>query len=120
MARITVEDCLDRLPNRFSLVLATAERAKQLLRDGNPLVENEDRNKEVVVALREIAAGRINVDDSSVDSHDQYLPLRAKDLEQEDSEDELPPEADDELPPEADDELPLEAGEETQGSPPEA
>ena len=53
MARITVEDCLDRIPNRFELVLGAAKRAKQLLRRA-PLVESD--NKEVVTALREIAA----------------------------------------------------------------
>lgn len=108
MARITVEDCLDRLPNRFSLVLATAERAKQLLRDGNALVDNDDRNKEVVVALREIAAGRISVDDSGVATHDQWMPVRASD-DQDIADEELPPEADTALPPEADDDLPPEA-----------
>lgn len=106
MARITVEDCLEQLPNRFSLVLATAERAKQLMRDAQPLVDNDDGNKEVVMALREIAAGRISVDDSEVRNHDEWVPRRA---EAGIAVDELPPEADDVLPPEADDELPPEA-----------
>jgi DNA-directed RNA polymerase subunit omega len=56
MARITVEDCLERIPNRFELVLGAARRAKQLLKGARPLVESE--NKEVVTALREIAAGK--------------------------------------------------------------
>jgi DNA-directed RNA polymerase subunit omega len=55
MARITVEDCLDNIPNRFELVLSGARRAKQLLKGARPLVESD--NKEVVTALREIAAG---------------------------------------------------------------
>ena len=54
MARITVEDCLERIPNRFELVLGAAKRAKQLLKGARPLVETD--NKEVVTALREIAA----------------------------------------------------------------
>lgn len=59
MARITVEDCLDNIPNRFELVLAGARRAKQLLKGGRPLVESD--NKEVVTALREIAARKVSL-----------------------------------------------------------
>lgn len=59
MARITVEDCLEVIPNRFELVLAAARRAKQLLKGARPLVESD--NKEVVTALREIAAGKVTV-----------------------------------------------------------
>jgi DNA-directed RNA polymerase subunit omega len=57
MARITVEDCLARIPNRFELVIAAARRAKELLKDKRPLVESD--NKQVVTALREIAAGKV-------------------------------------------------------------
>jgi DNA-directed RNA polymerase subunit omega len=57
MARITVEDCLEVIPNRFELVLGAARRAKQLLKGARPLVESD--NKEVVTALREIAAARV-------------------------------------------------------------
>ena len=57
MARITVEDCLGRVPNRFALVLLAARRAKQLLKGARPLVESE--NKEIVSALREVAAGKV-------------------------------------------------------------
>lgn len=57
MARITVEDCLARIPNRFELVLVAARRAKELLKGTPPLVLSE--NKEAVTALREIAAGRV-------------------------------------------------------------
>jgi DNA-directed RNA polymerase subunit omega len=59
MARITVEDCLENIPNRFELVLGAARRAKQLLKGARPLVESE--NKEVVTALREIAARKVTV-----------------------------------------------------------
>lgn len=59
MARITVEDCLERIPNRFELVLGAARRAKQLLKGARPLVESD--NKDVVTALREIAAGKVTV-----------------------------------------------------------
>ena len=57
MARITVEDCLAKIPNRFSLVVVAARRAKELLKGAPPLVKSE--NKEVVTALREIAAGKV-------------------------------------------------------------
>ncbi len=57
MARITVEDCLDKVSNRFELVLGAAKRAKQLLKGGRPLVDSD--NKEVVTSLREIAAGKV-------------------------------------------------------------
>ena len=59
MARITVEDCLEQIPNRFQLVLLGARRAKQLLKGARPLVETD--NKEVVTALREIAAEKVSM-----------------------------------------------------------
>ncbi len=61
MARITVDDCLNRIPNRFDLTLAAAYRARQVANGATPLVE-EARNKPTVVALREIAAGQIGVE----------------------------------------------------------
>jgi DNA-directed RNA polymerase subunit omega len=57
MARITVEDCLARIPNRFELVVVAARRAKDLLQGARPLVRSE--NKEVVTSLREIARGKV-------------------------------------------------------------
>ncbi|HEX7408553.1 MAG TPA: DNA-directed RNA polymerase subunit omega [Candidatus Binatia bacterium] len=59
MARITVEDCLEKVPNRFQLVLLAARRAKQLLKGARPLVDSD--NKEVVAALREIAEGKVTM-----------------------------------------------------------
>ena len=59
MARVTVEDCLERVPSRFELVVLASKRAKQLLKGSRPLIET--RNKEVVSALREIAAGKVSV-----------------------------------------------------------
>ena len=58
MARITIEDCINQVPNRFNLVQMATIRTKQLKRGAKPLVDAEE-NKEVVVALREIAAGYI-------------------------------------------------------------
>ena len=59
MARITVEDCLGKVPNRFELVLLASKRAKQLLKGARPLVQTE--NKEIVTSLREIAANQVRM-----------------------------------------------------------
>jgi DNA-directed RNA polymerase subunit omega len=61
MARITIEDCTKRVPNRFNLVQMAAIRTKQLKKGARALVQTEG-NKEVVTALREIAAGYITPD----------------------------------------------------------
>ena len=59
MARITVEDCLKAVPNRFLLTMVATKRAKQLFKGAQPLIENKSKNRNVVLALREIAAGKI-------------------------------------------------------------
>jgi DNA-directed RNA polymerase subunit omega len=59
MARITVEDCLNKIPNRFELVLLSSKRAKQLLKGARPLVETD--NKDIVTSLREVAAGKVRM-----------------------------------------------------------
>ena len=61
MARITVEDCLEHVDNRFNLVLLATKRARQLAGGVEPLIPWEN-DKPTVVALREIAAGLITVD----------------------------------------------------------
>ena len=61
MARITIEDCTKAVPNRFHLVQMASIRTKQLKKGARPLVQHEE-NKEVVVSLREIAAGYIRPD----------------------------------------------------------
>ena len=61
MARITIEDCTEKVPNRFHLVQMAAIRTKQLKKGARALVQTEE-NKEVVTALREIAAGYIKAD----------------------------------------------------------
>ncbi len=58
MARITVEDCLDHVDNRFQLVLLASRRARQLARGAEPLIEWKN-DKPTVVALREIAEGKV-------------------------------------------------------------
>jgi DNA-directed RNA polymerase subunit omega len=57
MARVTIEDCLEKVENRYELVHLTAKRVKQL-RDGDAALVRS-KNKEVVTALREIAAGKV-------------------------------------------------------------
>jgi DNA-directed RNA polymerase subunit omega len=59
MARITVEDCLQAVPNRFLLTMVATKRAKQLFKGAQPLIENKSKNRNVVLALREIAAGKV-------------------------------------------------------------
>jgi DNA-directed RNA polymerase subunit omega len=62
MARVTVEDCVDKVPNRFDLVLLSGYRARQLSGGAEPIVER-DRDKNPVVALREIAAKSLKPDE---------------------------------------------------------
>lgn len=61
MARVTVEDCVTKVPNRFELVLLAGERAKELSM-GAPLTVERDNDKNTVVALREIEEGTVSVD----------------------------------------------------------
>ncbi len=104
MARITVEDCLEQIPNRFSLVLIAAERTKQLVQGEVSLIDDARENKEVVIALREIAAGRVFADLSSFDENESLRSFAGPT-----SHADLPPVAADDLPPEADEDLPPEA-----------
>ena len=60
MARITVEDCLEKVDNRFSLVHLAAKRVRQIKKGENPVIKC--KNREVVTALREIASGEINAE----------------------------------------------------------
>lgn len=59
MARITVEDCLERITNRFDLVMVAAKRARQITLGASALVD-EENDKPTVIALREIAEGKID------------------------------------------------------------
>lgn len=60
MARITIEDCLVQVPNRFELVLLASARARQIAKGSVPLISSEDAkgSKPTVIALREIAEGK--------------------------------------------------------------
>lgn len=62
MARVTVEDCVDKVPNRFELVMLAAHRAREIA-SGSPLTVDRDRDKNPVVALREIADETQQVED---------------------------------------------------------
>jgi DNA-directed RNA polymerase subunit omega len=57
VARITLEDCLEKVTNRFELVMLASKRAKQLFKGERPLIATD--NREIVTALREIAAGKV-------------------------------------------------------------
>lgn len=61
MARVTVEDCILQIPNRFELVLLASQRAKQIT-SGNPITVDRDNDKDGVIALREIADETIALD----------------------------------------------------------
>jgi len=58
MARVTVEDCLEREENRFALVILAASRTRQIMKGADPLVKT--KNKAAVTSLREIAAGKVH------------------------------------------------------------
>ncbi|MFO1184241.1 MAG: DNA-directed RNA polymerase subunit omega [Bauldia sp.] len=66
MARVTVEDCVDKVSNRFELVLLAAHRAR-MITSGSPLTVDRDRDKNPVVALREIAEETVGPDDLKED-----------------------------------------------------
>lgn len=62
MARITVEDCLDNVDNRFELVMVGSKRARQIAVEGRPALVEEENDKPTVIALREIAQGLVTAD----------------------------------------------------------
>jgi len=71
MARVTVEDCLEREDNRFALVVLASQRARQLMKGAAPLVQS--KNRAAVTALREIAAGKVHYDRPSHDAVVIYI-----------------------------------------------
>ena len=71
MARVTVEDCLEKVTNRFALVILGAERARQLANGGRALIRCE--NKPAVTALREIAQGQVRYNESVETTVNQFL-----------------------------------------------
>ncbi|MFL2705370.1 MAG: DNA-directed RNA polymerase subunit omega [Gammaproteobacteria bacterium] len=90
MARVTVEDCLDKVPTRYDLIILAAKRAKQLATGGRKATLEWENDKATVMALREIEAGTVtadNINDLTVDIsdlEDEFSEeLAAEDLPQE-------------------------------------
>lgn len=75
MARVTIEDCLDHVDNMYELVHLATKRVRQLYKGSEPLVKS--KNRVVVTALREIAAGRVkaNTQVQAAGSDDDFAPL---------------------------------------------
>ena len=71
MARVTVEDCLEQIPNRFSLTILAAERARQISKGAPPLVRCD--NKSAVTALREIADAKVKFAEDVKGTVQEYL-----------------------------------------------
>ena len=80
MARVTVEDCLENIENRFALVMLATERARELRRRGDRIFPST--NKEAVHALREIAAGYVLFDEHSKRRLSDSLGLTERDAEE--------------------------------------
>lgn len=114
MARVTVEDCVDKVPSRFELVVLAARRTRQITA-GSPLTVERDNDKNPVIALREIAGQTIDLDElkeNLVDSYRQFSPM-------EDNEEELENLLEQELSGESNSTRSLEAGWIPDSSPPE-
>ncbi|MCA9556838.1 MAG: DNA-directed RNA polymerase subunit omega [Myxococcales bacterium] len=82
MARVTVEDCLDNVDNRFELVLVASKRARQLSH-GNQALVPEENDKPTVIALREIADGLVTrtiLDEVNAAEHAQFSILDDEDV----------------------------------------
>ncbi len=71
MARVTVEDCLEREENRFALVVLAAARTRQLMKGNDPLVKT--KNKPAVTSLREIAAGKVHFHRNTTEVVNEWL-----------------------------------------------
>jgi len=80
MARVTVEDCLENVGNRFALVLLAAARSRQLMKGARSLIDGY-RNNEQVIALREIAANKVQFDRPVQSVLDASLPELEKQFE---------------------------------------
>ena len=85
MARITVEDCLGKIPNRFLLVNMVARRVRQI-REGSEYLVSAPKNEDIVISLREIAAGKIKLktsDSALLESAGAGAELPAPETDQE-------------------------------------
>lgn len=72
MARVTIEDCLQRVENMYELVHLATKRARQLYKGADPLVKS--KNRIIVTALREIAAGKVSASHGQVDNLNDDMP----------------------------------------------
>lgn len=89
MARVTVEDCVNKIPNRFDLILTAASRTKSL-DAGAPLTVSRDNDKNTVVALREIEEETINIEqqkDNMISSLQHYARPQIQSVQKEDEQD---------------------------------
>ena len=82
MARITVEDCIDKFPSRFELVLVASQRARKLYSGENPTVE-KDNDKNTVIALREIADSTLTVNEMKENLIQEFQTVTLSDEEEE-------------------------------------
>ena len=82
MARITVEDCIDKFPSRFELVLVASQRARKLHSGEDPTVET-DNDKNTVIALREIADSTLTVNEMKENLIQEYQTVTLSDEEEE-------------------------------------
>ena len=85
MARITVEECLDKVDNRFELVMVASKRARQIATGGKEPMVDEESDKPTVIALREIEEGLID-DDFFVEKIEDELEALAEDSTEDDGE----------------------------------
>lgn len=77
MARVTVEDCIDKIPNRFDLVMLAAHRARTIA-EGSPTLVERGLDKNPVVALREIADRKLSVEglrEDAIESHQRHVEV---------------------------------------------
>ena len=72
MARVTVEDCIEKIPNRFELIIASSQRAREIS-SGVPIEVEKDNDKNPVIALREIADGAIVKTDLEHNTKDKFI-----------------------------------------------
>lgn len=74
MARVTVEDCLDKEDNRFALVILAANRTRQIMKGAKLQIDpHRYKNKPAVLALREIAAGKVHFNRASREAVEEYI-----------------------------------------------
>ncbi len=85
MARITVEDCLDKVDNRFDLVMVASRRARQIATGGKDPMVDEESDKPTVIALREIEEGLIG-DDFFIEKIEEELEIFAEDSTEDEGE----------------------------------